>query len=396
MHVGAAALAFPASAALVLLAVRGPSVLHGESAFPFALLAATGAAGLVAWVMAARRAWRDGAVPVAVDAFLGGVATPLGDAAVAFDLEGRLVWANDAAVALSGFAAGTLLGRGRDALGEDLAVLMRGLARGPAAGRVAIVTPSGRVPVRAAAVRIPGALPLDVAALRVEPLEPAAPSAPEPRLVEDVDIVPEPPALRVGPAAPALPTHAALAALAFELSGPVARASAAAALLRLILPAAGDEHLGRIELELRAAETTLSVLLVPLPAPLLRAVDVDLVLSQELGQVSFAAGVRVRRVGGAAAALADAGQLRQALHHLLRLAAGAMPAGGELGLRTGRRGLDVLLEISDTGAGTPAGLDLALADRLVVAQGGRLERAAVPGRGEVSRVTLPSAARDAG
>ena len=174
---------------------------------------------------------------------------------------------------------------------------------------------------------------------------------------------------------------------------PIARASAAASLLRLTSPAAGDEHLGRIELELRAAEATLSLFLAPLPPPLPRAVDVDLLLSEALGEAAFAAGVRVRRVGGAAAALADAGQLREALQHLLRLAAAAMPAGGELGLRTARRGLDVLLEISDTGSGASAGLDLALADRLVAAQGGRLERAAVPGRGEVSRVTLPGAAR---
>jgi signal transduction histidine kinase len=395
MHVGAAALAFPASASLVLLAVRGPSVLQGESAFPFALLAATGALGLVAWALAARREGRGGAraVPAAVDALLAGVATPLGDAAVIFDADGRVVWANDAASALSGCAADALVGRGRDALGEDLAVLMRGLERGPATGRVAIPTPAGRVQARAAAVRIPGALALDVAALRVEPPEAPPAAAPEPPFVEDADIVPEPPALRAGPAAPALPTHAALAALASELSGPVARASAAAAMLRLTLPASGDEQLGRIERELRAAEETLSMLLVPLPAPVPRAVDVDVLLTEALGQVAFAAGVRVRRVGGAAAALADAGQLRQALLHLLRLAAAAMPAGGELGVRTARRGLDMLLEISDTGAGAAAGLELALAERLVAAQGGRLERAVVSGRGEVSRMTLPAPAR---
>src|SRR6266702_6516014 len=392
MHVGAAALAFPAGAALVLLAVRGPVVLEGEAALPFALLAVTGAVGIIAWAMAYRRARRGGIeVPAAVEAFLGGVATPLGDAAVAFDAEGRLVWANDAAVALSGYAVDALLGRGRDVLGDDLAVL----ARGPATGRVGIRTPAGRVPARAATVRIPGALPLDIAALRVEPPEPPPPAAPEPPLVDDADIVPEPPALRVGPAPPqAVPIHAALAALASELSGPLSRASAAASLLRLTLPSVNDEHLGRIERELGAAEATLSVLLEPLPPPLPRAVDVDLILSEALGQAVFAAGVHVRRIGGAAAALADAGQLGQALHHLLRLASAAMPAGGELGLRTARRGREVLLEISDTGAGAPPCLDLALAERLVAAQGGRLERQAVSGRGEVSRVTLPAVARD--
>ena len=73
MHAGTAALAFPASAALVLLAMRGPAVLHGEAVVPFALLAATGAAGIVAWAVANRRARRGGGLEVlaAVDAFLG-------------------------------------------------------------------------------------------------------------------------------------------------------------------------------------------------------------------------------------------------------------------------------------------------------------------------------------
>src|SRR6266496_902812 len=144
MDVRAAALAFPASAALALLAVRGRAVFEGEGARAFLVLAATGAAALGTAVAAAvrERRRRLPAVSAQVAALLRGIATPLGDAAVAFDPLGRLVWANDAAVALSGYAPEALLGRGRQALGDDLAVLLRGLGHGPAAGRVASASAS--------------------------------------------------------------------------------------------------------------------------------------------------------------------------------------------------------------------------------------------------------------
>src|SRR6266496_1366660 len=128
MDVRAAALAFPASAALALLAVRGRAVFEGEGARAFLVLAATGAAALGTAVAAAvrERRRRLPAVSAQVAALLRGIATPLGDAAVAFDPLGRLVWANDAAVALSGYAPEALLGRGRQALGDDLALFLCG------------------------------------------------------------------------------------------------------------------------------------------------------------------------------------------------------------------------------------------------------------------------------
>ncbi|HEX9290375.1 MAG TPA: hypothetical protein VF904_12705 [Anaeromyxobacteraceae bacterium] len=387
MDVRAAALAFPASAALALLAVRGRAVFEGEGARAFLVLAATGAAALGTAVAAAvrERRRRLPAVSAQVAALLRGIATPLGDAAVAFDPLGRLVWANDAAVALSGYAPEALLGRGRQALGDDLAVLLRGLGHGPAAGRVAIATPAGRVPADAAAVRVPGAPPLDVAALRVLPPEAEA-DAPA---VEDADIVPDPP-----PALESPLVARAIASVSAELRAPLARASASAALLRLVLPggqdAAGD-HLARIEDGLREAEATLAALTAPLQPPAPVAVDVDALLSEALAGVAFAPGVRIRRVAAGAIALADGVQLRQALRHLLRIAAAAMPSGGDLGLRSARRGAEVVLEIADTGAGAEPSLDLPLAERLVAAQRGRLERAAVPGRGAVCRLVLPAA-----
>lgn len=395
MHARAAALAFPACAAAVLWALRGASLLHGPGAPAFLALAATGAAGLVALAAALRAERRArAAVPPAAEAFLAGLATPLGDAALVFDRGGRLVWANDAAAALAGRAPGDLRGRGHDVLGEDLSVLLRGLARGPASGRVAISTPAGRAGARAAAARLPGAAAVDVALVRLEP-----PEALAPRPVEDADIVPEagPPPLRVGPAVTATAAQPSLAAVASDLAAPVARARAASALLRLALPGtAGDEHLLELERALEAAEASLGALLAPLPQAVPRPVDVAALLSDALREASFAQGVRMKRVGGAAAALADAGQLREALAHLLALASAAMPEGGELGLRTALRGREVLVEVADTGAGGPAGLRLALAERLVAAQGGRLERATVPGRGEVWRVLLPAAGQAQG
>ncbi|HEX8908490.1 MAG TPA: PAS domain-containing protein, partial [Anaeromyxobacteraceae bacterium] len=151
---------------------------------PFALLIGTGLAGLVALAAALRRARRVRVGTAAGEAFLAAIATPLGDAALVFDGKGRLVWANAAAAALCGRRAEELVGRGRDALGEDLSLLLRGLARGPAAGRVGIPTPAGRVEAMAAAARIPGPMALDVALLRVE--RPAPPGA----AVEDADILP--------------------------------------------------------------------------------------------------------------------------------------------------------------------------------------------------------------
>jgi signal transduction histidine kinase len=59
-------------------------------------------------------------------------------------------------------------------------------------------------------------------------------------------------------------------------------------------------------------------------------------------------------------------------------------------LRSGVRGSEAVLEVGDTGAASSSPLDLAMAERLVLAQGGRLERTAVPGRGAVCRVALPA------
>jgi signal transduction histidine kinase len=396
MYVGPAALAFPASAALVLLVLRGAAITQGVGGRSFLVLAVTGVAGVVAICVAARAARRrqPATLSTAAEALLRGVATPLGDAALAFDGAGRLAWCNDAAAALCGVPRDALAGRGRELLGADLAVLLRGLERGPAVGRVTLATPSGARAAQAAAVQVPGVSAFDVVVLRIEPLPPRVDDAVE---VDDADIVleraPERPAPLDG-AAPSPAVEEAAAALAAQLRGPLGRASAAAALLRLAAPAltgAAEEHLARIERELGDLEATLADVTAPLAPPSLRRVDVDALLSDTLARTTFAPGVSVRRVGGSSTALADAAHLRQALRHLLRVAAAAMPAGGQLGLRCAQRGTEVVLEIADTGAGTAPGSDLARAERLVAVQGGRLERASTPGRGSVCRLALPAA-----
>jgi signal transduction histidine kinase len=420
MDLGAAALALPASAALLLALARGHSVVTGEGAISFLVLAGTGAAGLVCAALASvrERRQRDAGVPHEVDALLRGLSTALGDAAVAFDEAGRLVWANDAAVALAGCSPEAMARRGRDVLGEDLAVLTRGLARGPATGRVAVATPAGRIPGRAAAIRVELPSPIDVAAVRVEPPAPAmapaaaAPPPPEPALaveeVEEADIVRVEPPREGPPAAVAAPdrrsldARLAIPALEAEVGAPLARASAAASLLRLALGpgnTAAEAQLARLQDALVRAEKHLALLAAaPEVAAPPAAVDLDAVVSEALAGVPFAPGVRVRRASAPAFALADPVQLRLAVRHVLRAAAAAMPAGGELGLRAFVRDGRAALEIADTGAVCAGAMDLALAERILVASGGRLERVAVPGRGALCRMSLPAAlgARRAG
>lgn len=110
-------------------------------------------------------------------------------------------------------------------------------------------------------------------------------------------------------------------------------------------------------------------------------------------------------------ALADAGQIHQALVNLVLNGMQVMPAGGVLTLETGRAGGDVEIRVRDRGPGIPegdeerifepfyttrpggTGLGLAMSRRIAVAHRGSLTAENHPGGGAIFRLRLPAASR---
>ena len=105
---------------------------------------------------------------------------------------------------------------------------------------------------------------------------------------------------------------------------------------------------------------------------------------------------------------ADAEQLGRALQNLLLNAIDAMPAGGELTVRTHRSAANLRIEISDTGQGIEAGerdrlftpyyttrqhgtgLGLAIVQSVIADHGGKIAVDSAPGRGTTFRIELPT------
>jgi signal transduction histidine kinase len=357
------------------------------------LLAWIAAAALALVATRALRRSRGGSAPRRRLALLHAVPAALGDAVLVVDARGLVVEANDAAADLAGLARTRLVGSGVGILGAELASLVRNAPAGPApaCARVALAPAGGRVRARAAVVRAPGREEAYLAVFRADPParppplpRPARPPAPE-RGAAPVD-APRPE-----------PAGAAAAATAAALREPLERARTAASLLRLALPAGGTAAARSAAARLEAALDDLGARLGALApdAPGRRAdVDVAALVAEALRALDLPAGVRVR-LGPApplALATADSARLRRAFAEVLRDAAAAMPRGGELAVAVARRGEDLVVEVSDTGA-RAAHDGVPLARALLFEQGGRLEQAAVPGRGTVCRIALPAAAR---
>ncbi|MBI4525700.1 MAG: PAS domain S-box protein [Deltaproteobacteria bacterium] len=103
--------------------------------------------------------------------------------------------------------------------------------------------------------------------------------------------------------------------------------------------------------------------------------------------------------------LGDPERLKQALLNLCKNAAEAMPHGGTMTIEAYKLKDHIVLEVSDTGMGIPAGLDifepftttkssgtglgLMIVRQIVAAHGGTLSYASEPGKGASFRVSLP-------
>jgi signal transduction histidine kinase len=105
--------------------------------------------------------------------------------------------------------------------------------------------------------------------------------------------------------------------------------------------------------------------------------------------------------------MADADKIKQVVLNLCKNAVDAMPGGGRLTVNGYRLAEMVVLEISDTGTGIPAGLDvfelfrttkpggsglgLPLVRQIVSAHNGAVHYASEPGHGTTFKVYLPAA-----
>jgi signal transduction histidine kinase len=338
-----------------------------------ALAVIGGAALLLAGFLLAS-ARRSSALRNGAEALLRDVPDALGDAAFLLDGDGRVLAAS--AVAEMRFPPGALRGRRiEELLGEQATVLRRGLSRGAAAGRLEY---AGAGPAHTVLVRV-GARPVrDLVVMRFDrPVQP--PPLPEPVL---------------GPTPRARATaRADLAALGAALQGPIQQASTSAGLLRLSLPlGALPGELARLEGALEEAERRIRWSQAGGQGSReVTAVDLAALVGEVLGGAP-AWRARLRPQLAPARAWVDAGRVRNAVREVLRAAAEALPAGGEVSVRVGVRSGAAVLELGPAIAGAAVGEAAALARALLSTEGGQVVLEAVPGRGGLCRITLPSAA----
>ncbi|HET6438445.1 MAG TPA: hypothetical protein VFG59_10310 [Anaeromyxobacter sp.] len=327
-----------------------------------ALAIAGGTALLAACAVARRR--RPGPL-------LGAVPDALGDAAFLLDARGRIVAASSVAAQRFGAAAQ----RGRpveDLLGAEVALLRKGVGKGPSSGRLRLSgTAPGVVWARAVLARV-GVRPVrDLLVVRIER------SAPPP--------LPE----RSG--APRAGAGLDPSAVGATLLRPLERAATAAGLLRLVLPSGlGSAELQRLEGSLEELERRLRWLRASVGAPReAAAVDLGAMVGELLGGIPSGR-ARLKAQLAPAQAWVDAARVRMALREVLLAAADALPAGGEVTVRVGPRSGAAFLELASGAAG--AGEAAAVARALLAPEGGQVEVEAMPGRGRVCRIWLPGAA----
>lgn len=326
---------------------------------------------------------RMGAPSAEVVALLTTIPDALGDAALLLDRGGRIVAANAEAVRLAGCAPGQLSGTpGATLLGEDLAVLRRGLDRGPASGTVTLRAFDGPRRARAALARVSSRPVRELLVLRPEvvlarppPIPPATPPPAPPSRTE---------------------ARADLAAVAAGLRDPIARAVTAASMLRLFAPGAPrvDAELTRIEAALQDLERRLGALAAAGAggAGRPRALDLAALVGELLDGLGARADVRLRRALAPARALVDEGRIRTALREVLRAASDALPAGAELSVAVVARAAVVRVEIESSAASAASAEAAAVAARALLGpEGVRVELEIVPGRGPRCTVVLPAA-----
>jgi hypothetical protein len=314
------------------------------------------------------------------------LSTALGDAVLLLDGAGRILVANEAAGRLAGVAPHALEGEGIAALGEDLRVLARGLARGAASGTVSLGLRAGPTArARAALARVSTRPPRDLVVLRPEA---AAPQRPPP-----LPATCAPPA--PSPADPA-EARAGLAAAAAAVRDPLARAARATSLLRLCSPplqARPAAALAALEEALEEAERRVAALAAAGQPGLRRVLDLSALVDDVVRSASPPRGVRVRADVAPARALGDDRPLRAALREVVRCAAASLSAGEEVVVAV--RGGGPAPSVVVAAPGARAGALAPLARALLAPHGARVEELPAPAHAWRLRVVLPAAPADA-
>ena len=178
------------------------------------------------------------------------------------------------------------------------------------------------------------------------------------------------------------------------------------------IDAKAEEHLERIDRQIRRADRIITELLDYARQPVIspRPIDLDDVLDEVVATAEIPPGIHLDRAGGGCPrVVADPDQVGRIVENLLRNALQAMPDGGELRINCESRAGEVAVTVADTGVGISEenlarifeplvtsktrgiGLGLPVARRYAELNGGRIDCESEPGRGSLFRLILPAA-----